>query len=271
MTDQEGFRPSGQQARTGKCTLCGSRAKLTQAHVPPKAAFNRGSFAWGGTTADNRLAYGRPRLGGASRYAHCEACRASTSPWDDEYIRWAHCFAGHLLHSQWKGQRTHITGELTDVRPGRFIRAAIAGMTALTPNLIDSHADLVRIVREGIPAQPPEGMRFLAAIAPDRSPAHVEGSHEALVVRMSQDSDSGEWATATTPAASAVIHLAPFSLLLAERQLVDSFPHVDCTEWLQLGVDDIANVRIALPIVDLPRTPTVPAPIAMLQFMEARA
>ncbi len=65
MTDQEGFRPSGQQARTGKCTLCGSRAKLTQAHVPPKAAFNRGSFAWGGTTADNRLAYGRPRLGGA--------------------------------------------------------------------------------------------------------------------------------------------------------------------------------------------------------------
>lgn len=271
MTEQEGFRPSGQQARTGRCALCGSRAKLTQAHVPPKAAFNRGSFAWGGTTADNRLAYGRPRLGGASRYAHCEACRASTSPWDDEYIRWAHCFAGHLLHSQWKGQRTHIAGEMTDVRPGRFIRAAIAGMTALTPKLIDSHADLVRVVREGIPAQPPEGMRFLAAIAPNRSSAHVEGSHEALVVRMSQDSDSGEGATATTPAASAVIHFAPFSLLLADRQLVDSFPHVDCTEWLQLGVDDIANVRIALPIVDLPRTPTAPVPLAMLQFMEARA
>lgn len=230
MTEQEGFRPSGRQARTDRCALCGSRAKLTQAHVPPKAAFNRGSFAWGGTTADNHLAYGRPRLGGASRYAHCEACRASTSPWDDEYIRWAHCYAGHLLRSQWKGQRTQIAGELTDVRPGRFIRAAIAGMTALTPKLIDSHPDLVRIVREGIPAQPPEDIRFLAAIAPNRSPAHVEGSHEALVVRMSRDSGSGEWATATTPAVSAVIHFAPFSLLLADRQLVDSFPHVDCSE-----------------------------------------
>jgi len=160
---------------------------------------------------------------------------------------------------------------LTDVRPGRFIRAAIAGMTALTPNLIDSHSVLVRAVREGIPIQAPQDMRFLVAIAPDGSSAHVEGSHEAVVVRMSRDSDSGEWATATTPAASAVIHFAPFSLLLADGQLVDSFLHVDCTEWLQLGVDEIANVRIAFPIVDLPRTPTAPVPIAMLQFIEARA
>lgn len=114
-------------------------------------------------------------------------------------------------------------------------------------------------------------MRLLASIAPDRSQAQVEGSHETLVVRMAQDSDSGEWATATAPAASAVIHFAPISLLLAERQLVGSFPQVDGTEWLQLGVDEIANVRIALPIVPLPRTPTAPVPIAMLQFTEARA
>ncbi|WP_422117495.1 hypothetical protein [Brachybacterium sp. UNK5269] len=141
MTDQEGFRPSGQQARTGECTLCEGRAKMTQAHVPPKAAFNRGSFARGGTTTDDHLAYGRPLLGDASRYAHCGACRASASPWADKYIRWAHCLAGHLLHSQWKGQRTDITGDFTDVRPGRFILAAIAGMTALNRHLIDSHAD----------------------------------------------------------------------------------------------------------------------------------
>ena len=71
---------------------------------------------WGGTTADDRLAHGRPRLGGASLYAHCEPCRAATSPWDDEYIRWAYTFADNLLHSQWKGERTHIEGKLSEVR-----------------------------------------------------------------------------------------------------------------------------------------------------------
>ena len=139
MSEQEGFRPTGGRAKSGKCALCGARARLTKAHVPPRAAFNNGSFSWGGTTAGNRLAHGRPRLGGASLYAHCEPCRAATSPWDDEYIRWAYTFAGNLLHSQWKGERTHIEGKLNEVRPGRFIRSALAGMTALTPKLIDSH------------------------------------------------------------------------------------------------------------------------------------
>ena len=271
MTEQEGFRPTGRQGRTGKCALCGNRATLTKAHVPPKAAFNKGDFAWGGTTADNHLAYGRAKRGGANRYAHCEDCRASTSPWDDEYIRWAHCFAGHLLQSPQQGQRTHIEGELIGVRPGRFIRAAIAGMTALAPNLIDSHPDLVRIVREGIPIQPPDDIRFLLAVAPNESPAHVEGSHDALVVRMSQDAQSGEWTSTTTPAVSAVIHFPPFSFLLADRQVASSFPHANGTEWLQLGVEESANVSLVLPVVELPRTPDAPVPISMLPFKETRA
>lgn len=270
MSDQDGFRPTGQQARTGRCTLCGKRATLTRAHVPPKAAFNRGSFAWGGTTADNHLVYGRSKLGGANRYAHCEACRASTSPWDDEYIRWAHCFAGHLLHSPWKGQRDSISGELRGVRPGRFIRSAVAGMTALAPNLIDSHPDVVRVVREGIPSSPPGDIRFLAAIAPNGSRAHIEGSHEGLVLGMSLD-DESRWAMTTQPTVSAVIHFPPFSLLLADRQLVDSLPHADCTGWFQLGVDDLANVSLDLPVVDLPSAPDAPVPASMLRFTRARA
>lgn len=112
MSEQEGFRPTGGRAKGGRCALCGAQAKLTKAHVPPKAAFNKGSFSWGGTTGDSRLAHGRPRLGGASLYAHCEPCRASTSPWDDEYIRWAYSFANVLLNSQWKGQRTQVEGTL---------------------------------------------------------------------------------------------------------------------------------------------------------------
>lgn len=272
MSEQEGFRPTGGRAKGGRCALCGAQAKLTKAHVPPKAAFNKGSFSWGGTTGDSRLTHGRPRLGGASLYAHCEPCRASTSPWDDEYIRWAYSFANVLLNSQWKGQRTQVEGTLSEVRPGRFIRSALAGMTALAPKLIDSHPGLIRAVREGVPSPPPEDIRFLMAVAPDGAAAIVEGAHEGLAVQMSLTQDgSGRRMTATVPTISAVMHFPPFSLLLADRQLVRSLPHVDCTEWLQLGVEDLADVQVVFPVVDLPRTTSAPVPVSMLRFNEARA
>lgn len=269
MSEQEGFRPTGGRAKSGRCTLCGVRAKLTKAHVPPKAAFNNRSFCWGGTTADSQLVHGRPRLGGASLYAHCDPCRAATSPWDDEYIRWAYSFANVLLNSPWKGQRTQIEGTLNGVRPGRFIRAAIAGMTALAPKLIDSYPGLVQAVRQGVPSSPPDDFRFMMAVAPDGAAAIVEGAHEGLAVKMSL-SDSG-WKTETTPTISAVIHFAPFSLLLAHRQIVASLPHLDCTDWLQFGVDEEADVQIVLPVVDLSETPNAPVPVSMLRFGEARA
>lgn len=269
MTEQEGFRPAGVQARTGRCTLCGARAKLTKAHVPPKAAFNKGDFSWAGTTADNRLANGRPRLGGASRYAHCQSCRAATSPWDDEYIRWAYAFAHNLLHSQWKGERTYIEGKLSEVRPGRFIRSALAGMTALVPRLIDTHPDLVGAVRQGIPIAPPEDIRFLMAIAPDKTAAIVEGAHEGVAIQVS--SGDGGGSSRPIPTISAVVHFPPLSLLLADQQLVSSLPHVDCTDFLQFGVDEVADVSLVLPVVDLPRTPGAPVPVSMLRFREARA
>lgn len=272
MSEQEGFRPTGGRAKSGRCTLCGVRAKLTKAHVPPKAAFNNRAFSWGGTTADSQLVHGRPRLGGASLYAHCDPCRAATSPWDDEYIRWAYSFANVLLNSPWKGQRTQIEGTLNGVRPGRFIRSALAGMTALAPKLIDSHPELVQAVRQGVPSLPPDNLRFLMAVAPDGAAAIVEGAHEGLAVKMSlsDDGNSG-WKTETAPTISAVIHFAPFSLLLADRQLVASLPHLDCTDWLNFGVYDEADVKVVLPVVDLPKTPNAPVPVSMLRFGEARA
>jgi hypothetical protein len=271
MRQQEGFRPAGRQSKRGRCTLCGKTATLTKAHVPPKAAFNEGEFAWGGTTSNSVLSYGRAQLGGANRYAHCQSCRALTSPWDDEYIRWAHCFAGHLVRSPRKGERTHINGQLTGVRPGRFIRAALAGMTALTPRLIDTHPVTVRIVREGIAADPPEPIRFLMGITPSQTRAHIEGSHGAQVVSMTRGSKRDGWTAGTTPALSAVLHFPPFSLLLADRQLVDSYPHVNCTEFLKLDVDEVADVALTLPIVDLATTSASPIPISMLRFREALA
>jgi hypothetical protein len=145
-------------------------------------------------------------------------------------------------------------------------------MTALTPKLIDSHPDLVWAVRHGVAAPAPEGIRFLAAIAPDGAAAVLEGAHEGLAVKLSRDGGrDDEWTAATTPTISAVIHFPPFSLLLADRQLVSALPHADCTDWLELGVDDLAEVSLALPVVDLPRTPDAPVPVSMLRFIDARA
>jgi len=177
-----------------------------------------------------------------------------------------------LLHSQWKGERTQIEGKLSDVRPGRFIRSALAGMTALAPRLIDTHPDLVDAVLQGSPLAPPEDIRFLMAIAPDRTAAIVEGAHEGVVVQMPHGDAEGSLSKRMAiPTLSAVVHFPPFSLLLSDRQLVDSLPHTDCTDFLQLGVDEVADVSLVLPVVDLPRTSGAPVPVSMLRFREARA
>lgn len=150
---EKGFRPTSTRLhrKSGKCALCGEFMPLTLAHVPPRAAFNDGAGSLGGVDGDDALAYGRPRTGGLRIPAHCESCRAQTSPWDDEYIPWAREFAGILVQSEWKGQRTEVSGKLRNVRPGRFIRAALAGMTALAPNLIDTHPALDRRGSGGAP------------------------------------------------------------------------------------------------------------------------
>lgn len=58
-------------------------------------------------------------------------------------------------------------------------------MTALVPRLIDTHPGLVGAVRQGIPIVPPEDIRFLMAIAPDKTAAIVEGAHEAVAIQVS--------------------------------------------------------------------------------------
>ncbi|VXB70939.1 conserved hypothetical protein [Pseudoclavibacter sp. 8L] len=119
-------------------------------------------------------------------------------------------------------------------------------------------------------ALPSEEIRFLVAIAPNGSRAHVEGSLDALAIHMARDVESGEWAAKTRPAIPSVIHFAPFSLLLADRSLVDAFPHVDCTDWLRSGVDDVAKVSVTFPVVDLPSTPDSPVLISMLHFIGSK-
>lgn len=265
---EKGFRPTSPRLhrKSGKCALCGQFMPLTLAHVPPRAAFNDGAGSLGGVDGDDALAYGRPRTGGLRIPAHCESCRAQTSPWDDEYILWAREFAGILVQSEWKGQRTEVSGKLRNVRPGRFIRAALAGMTALASNLIDTHPALVRTVREGVADVMPPDLRFLVGIAPDRTTAHIEGAHGGIVASVSAGRELS-W-----PTLSAVIHFPPFSLLLADEALTGDLPHADASQWLEFDVNEIvAEIEfVAIPVVVFSETPTGrPVPLSMLRFQSA--
>ena len=80
---------------------------------------------------DNELVQDRGRDGGFTVWAHCEDCRRETSPWDDEYIRWARHLGYAIYSFPFKGQREALVGTMMSARPGRFARAALAGMTAV--------------------------------------------------------------------------------------------------------------------------------------------
>jgi len=53
-------------------------------------------------------------------------------------------------------------------------------------------------------------------------------------------------------AASAIVHHPAFSLVLADASILADFPHVDCTSWLQYGVEEVVGTfPIGLPTIEL--------------------
>jgi len=251
-TDVNALRPTNPRThwkqKRGRCTLCGTHTVLTKTHVPPKAAFNDGPASMSAVDSDNMIVQDQKRDGGLHLRAHCEPCRRATSSWDDEYIKWAGTFVKTLVESPLAGQRQSLTGTLVDVRPGRFARAALAGMTALAEGLIDSHPDFVAAIREDQLWAASDGMRLLAAITTDEQ-AIVSGGHQGASVSISLD---GSTSPKTVPTLSAVVHLLPFSLVLADASIANNFLHVDCTDWLKYRADDVVhNFDLNLPIVKL--------------------
>lgn len=251
-------------AKKGTCTLCGQHARLTEAHVPPRAAFNNGPMRRAMVTATEHLEMDRQRNGGLRIPAHCDTCRATTSPWDDEYIHWAKHFSAALqgLNGQpGDAMRTDVP----DARPGRFIRAALAGLSALAEGLQASHPELIDSIMAGAGANGARDLRFLMAVTNSADSAQVTGMHQGAMVPISL---TGDAESASLPTASAVIHFYPFSLVLANESVADSFPHVDCTGWLDHGVDDAGNdLTLRLPLVQLVGGyPLIPSAFGLTTF-----
>lgn len=238
-----GFRPISRRTheRHGPCSLCGVVTDLTDTHIPPKCAFNNRPTQRGVLTADDRLVFDRARDGGFRLWGHCESCRRQTSPWDDEYFKWVVQVVHPILHSDRLGLRSGLAGELQDVRPGRFIRAAAAGMTALAEGLFTTHREFVDAVRTGQPWMPVGSMRVLLAVTPNAQRPGFEGGHQGVAVLKDGS---------TQPTISAAIHFPPFSILLAEQELASCVPHADCTSWLSMGVNELhSRFPVQLPAV----------------------
>lgn len=238
--------------RHGPCALCGTVAQLTDTHVPPKAAFNKGDATRSMYDAAGNLVMSRPRIGGIRIWGHCETCRRITSPWDDEYIRWAHMFAGGLLDSPRAGARPGLAGKMPRARPGRFARAAIAGLTTVAEGLYSTHHGFVEDVVEGRPLTSDPDLRFLVGVTPAVEQTYVGGGHRGVAVTISVKPSGAAEVAETKPTLSALIHFPPFSLLLVDPVTAPEYPHVDCTAWLELGVDEVvADFEFALPGVKI--------------------
>ena len=245
-----GFRPINPRTHDerGPCSLCGTTTRLTDTHVPPKAAFNDRPASRSVVDGDQVLGQDRRREGGIRFWGHCDSCRAATSPWDDEYIAWAHALAHAICTSPNAGCRTHLAGTFAVARPGRFVRAALAGMTAVAEGLVETHPDFVAAVRMGNPWQPTADLRLLIAATGQLSA--VSGGHRgvAATVVLAGPATAPE----SNPTISAVVHFAPFSLVLVDGSIANQFVHVDCTDWLSLGLEKAyADFRLSLPVVEL--------------------
>lgn len=245
-----GYRPTSARThdKEGRCTLCGEHAALTYAHVPPKAAGNAGRSRRAVVDSLGNLVFDRGRDGGMGLYAHCESCRATTSPWDDEYIAWAESIARVMLRSEGAGRRDRLMLRARSVRPGRFARSAIAGMTGLTEGMVDSHPSFVEAIRSGRSLTNDTGMHFYVGVTEKESRPLIEGAHKAVVV--SVDMSSG--ASTSRGALTAISHFPPFSLVLATPDAGKDLPHWDCTDLLRYGTDDTAeDFALELPVVRL--------------------
>jgi len=245
-----GFQPTNPRTHKsrGPCALCGKVTKLTKTHVPPKAAFNKGLGRRAMVDGGNNLVLDRGKGGGLSPYGHCEECRAATSPWDDEYILWVKSLAEVIVTSEAVDTRPVLRLGAREARPGRFARAALAGMAVLAEGMYATHPVFTESIRTGAPLTADTGIRFLVGVTPREERAEISGGHGGLLASVPLDGSVKVPEPRKT--LSAMVQWVPFSLVLVDTESAPSYPHVDCTSWLSRGVDEVvAPFALELPCV----------------------
>jgi hypothetical protein len=173
----------------------------------------------------------------------CDVCHRATSPWDDEFLLFSKVFAHALLHSDLKGTRTAVGGQLSNLRPGRFIRSAVAGMVGWAGDLTEDEPAVAAAVLHGPPSRLDLRHRVLLGVTPVAEVVAVHAGHRGIAVSASGDS---------LDVASVAIHFPPFSFVIASESAAMTYPHADITDWLALSTDEVVDhLPVGLPAIRL--------------------
>lgn len=161
------------------CRICGNEAVMTAEHIPPRAAFNKGTgrnvglneILGPGALNSLDLGSGPFQQGGIKGYTLCSRCNSRTGElWGPEYKEWANWFAALILQTEERyGDLEKLVGPLivTDVtfkgiHPGRFIRQLLSMFLSISggPELAQQYPDLPSLVLGESPRPLPEPLRL---------------------------------------------------------------------------------------------------------------
>jgi hypothetical protein len=161
------------------CRICGNGAVMTAEHVPPRAAFNKGTGRNVGLNEiigpkalnSMDLGSGPFQQGGIKGYTLCSTCNSRTGKlWGPEYKEWANWFAALILQTEELcGDLEKLVGPLivTDVvfrgiHPGRFVRQVLSMFLSISggPELAQECPHLRSLVLGEPPRPLPEPLRL---------------------------------------------------------------------------------------------------------------
>lgn len=119
------------------CRICGNEAVMTAEHVPPRAAFNKGTGRNVGLNEilgpkalnSMDLGSGPSQQGGIKGYTLCSTCNSRTGKlWGPEYKEWANWFAALILQTEElygaSAPAAHSPAEARRTPPGPLAKAA---------------------------------------------------------------------------------------------------------------------------------------------------
>jgi hypothetical protein len=190
------------QPLEGPCRICGRVAMLTEEHIPPRGAYNRGR----GRTPNVRDQLGNDELdppdsgpffqGGISGYVLCEPCNNTTG------TRWARAYQdfaqrGVALLSGVPGGIAAVATQagypgwdeiiFKDVYPGRYVRQVISMMLGISgdASLSERFPELRRLALGGDPEPLTAPLRLYMQVFGGPAARYVGGPSGALWVDLS--------------------------------------------------------------------------------------
>ncbi|WPU93456.1 hypothetical protein SNE25_29480 [Mucilaginibacter sabulilitoris] len=136
-------------AQIGICKLCGTKAKLTYEHVPPKKAYNTNRFYIfpSDSSIDDpflKNPRGRPEQGGIGYYSLCETCNNNTGGWyGNAYIE----FVNQAVYRLRLADAQYVNGDPYIIHPLKVIKQIMSFFVTLgSINYSENFPDLTEFV-----------------------------------------------------------------------------------------------------------------------------